>query len=691
MGKTDHNHTVFPTFLIQIFFCYNTPMNKLNMKTSDLTEEKINKILEILPQVKTETKDENGKIKTAIDFDLLKQELSKDLVEGSEERYRLDWPGKMESILKANTPINKTLRPVEKDSVNFNKTENVYIEGDNFEVLKILQESYLNKVKMIYIDPPYNTGKDFVYSDKFKISKEEYEDELGTEDEEGGKLFKNTDTNGRFHSDWLSMMYERLVVARDLLKDDGVIFMSIDDNEVHNLRKIADEVFGEENFVAQMIIEGTPKNDPYIVSTAHEYVIVYTKDFGKAKLANYGISNPIYSKIIAIFNNGSNKFSKIEEDLKNFYKKNELISDNISNYKYADKNGVYRTGPIDDPQNSGPKDKRINPRTENPCKIPSRGWSCTIDTWDEWKKNNLIKFPEDDKSIPDKKTYISEDRIDVLKAFLKVQTRRDTLFLKNLFGTDITPFSNPKPQKLLQELVKNTNDRNAIFMDFFAGSGSFAQSVISSNLDGGSRKFMLVQLPEEIIESGSNKEKKIAKAAMSFLNSINKSNNIAELSKERIRRAGKKILKENKEELAKRATPLDIGFRVYKTDSTNMKDVYYNPVDLKQDSLLDLVSNIKDDRKSEDLLTQVILDLGLTLDLKIEEKEIEGSKIFFVAENALVACFDEKISDKVFKEIAKIQPVKVVFRDSGFEKVEEKINVETIFKEKSPETIITVL
>ncbi|MGI6340916.1 MAG: site-specific DNA-methyltransferase [Minisyncoccales bacterium] len=667
-------------------------MEKINKQTPDLTSKNIAKITELFPNVITEKEDENGRIVKAVDFDLLRQELSKDIVEGGDERYRLDWPGKRRSMLKANTPINKTLKPDRDSSVNFDTTENVYIEGDNFEVLKIIQESYLGKIKMIYIDPPYNTGKDFVYRDNFKVSKNDYEGNLGIENEEGGKLFKNTDTNGRFHSDWLSMMYERLLIARDLLKDDGVIFISIDDNEVHNLRKIADEIFGEINFVAQIIVEATPKNDPHIVSTAHEYALVYTKDIGKAKLANYGIGNPLYQKIVDIFNKNNGNYEKIKEELNNFYKKEKLIKNNISNYKYADGKGVYRIGPIDDPQSSGPTDERINPKTGNPCKVPNRGWSCTIETWNEWVKDDLIRFPDNDDVIPDKKTYITADRIDVMKALFKVQTRKDTIFLKELFGTNITPFSNPKPQSLLKEFIKNTNDKEAIYLDFFAGSGSFGQAVIENNVeDDGNRKFILVQIPEEIIESGSNKEKKIAKAAIDFLNSINKPTNIAELSKERIRRSGKKILKENAEKLAQREKPLDIGFRSYKVADSIMQDVYKSPNELKQSDLLELADNIKRDKSPEDILTSVILDLGLTLDLPIKEEKIGKNIIYNVADGSLLACFDKDIDFSIIDEIAKIKPLRVVFRDASFKDDKDRINVETKFKQLSPDTRIKVL
>jgi len=669
-------------------------MKKLAMQTPDTTENNLSKIKELFPNVITEKEGENGVIEKAVDFDQLKQLLSKELVEGGDERYRLDWPGKKASLLKANTPITSTLRPDNAGSVNFDTTENVFIEGDNFEVLKILQESYLGKIKMIYIDPPYNTGKDFVYRDNRTVSKEDYEEELGVEDEEGGKLFRNTDTNGRFHSDWLSMMYERLVVAKDLLCDDGVFFVSIDDSEAINLRKICDEIFGEANFIAQIIVDGTPKNDPYVVSTSHEYCIVYVKNLKSAKVAGYGLSNIHYSKIQEIWDNYQPGYSQVEEKLKEYYSKNNLKGDNLTNYKFADDDGVYRIGPIDDPQNSGPKDQRINPKTGKICKTPNRGWSCTLDTWNEWIEDNLVWFPENDESSPAKKTYIFSDRTDVLRSYKKIQTRKDTDHIKRLFGTPITPFSNPKPRELIYDFVKNCNDKELTVLDFFAGSGTTAEVIFQiNNDDNGKRKFICVQLNEEIKVEGatSNKEKKIAKAAIDFLKSMNKPTNISEISMERIRRAGSKIIEENKEKLAERETPLDVGFRVYKTDTTNMKDVYYHPSKLTQDDLFSQISNVKEDRTAEDLLTQVILDLGLTLDLPIEMKSIKGNNVYFVAGNALVACFDDDIDFTIVEEMAKSEPLKAVFKDSSFKKEQDRTNVDTKFKRLSPETVVTVI
>lgn len=409
----------------------------------------------------------NGKTEKQIDFDVLRQEFADHIINQEQERYQMTWPGKKQAQALANTPTDNILRPCKGESKHWEETENVYIEGDNLEALKILQESYLGKIKCIYIDPPYNTGKDFVYRDNFKQDKKDYEKDSGQVDEEGNRLVQNTESNGQFHSDWLSMMYPRLRLARNLLTDDGVIFISIDDNEVHNLRKMCDEIFGERNFVAEIIIDGTPKNDPYIFSTTHEYCLIYAKIFEEAKKANYGITNPLYTKINEIFDMYKPNFEKIEEELKQFYKSNKLTKDNISNYKFSDKKGVFRIGPIDDPQSSGPQDERLNPKTKQPCKIPTSGWRCNIETWNDWVKEDLILFPEVDNVCPSKKTYISIDRLDVVRAYIKIQTRKDTVYLKELFGLNITPFSNPKPRKFLKLLFQNCNDKDFFVLDFF--------------------------------------------------------------------------------------------------------------------------------------------------------------------------------------------------------------------------------
>jgi len=669
-------------------------MDKLKMQAPDLTDKNIEQIAALFPNVITETKDENGNLKKAVDFDLLKQVLSKNLVEADDERYRLDWPGKKASLLKANMPITKTLRPCREESVNFDNTENLYIEGDNFEVLKILQESYLGKVKMMCIDPPYNTGNDFIYKDDFKKSKEEYEEELGVEDEDGGKLFKNTDSNGRFHSDWLSMMYERLVVARDLLRDDGVIFISIDDNEVHNLRKICDEIFGESSFVAQLVWEKKKKGAflSGAVTNVKEYLIVYVK----AKESFLGLIGEI---------------ARSEETY-------PVIKTTNSRGVRIIKKGI--TSKFRENNHHVPKGTRISSGNMEMILLSDMVIKNNILTEDVIVDSNWI-YSQDllNKYADDKSLYVTQDlyfrrvvtepRTKMLKDLLPMKGEETTGFdfkiTDNLFndgwGTNEDGFdelhnllgaqslmSFPKPSKLIAKLALSTTrfDQEALVLDFFSGSSTTAHAVIQLNAeDGGKRKFIMVQLPEKTDENSE-----AYKAGYKT---------IAEIGKERIRRAGKKILSEleSKSQQLKLgeepvdASKLDIGFRVYKTDSTNMKDVFYHPSELKQMTLDDLLSNIKEDRTPEDLLTQVILDLGLELSLPIETKKILGNTVFIVQTNALVACFDNDIDFKIVDTIAGLKPFKVVFKDASFKDDKDRINVEERFKRLSPETKVTVI
>jgi len=622
-------------------------IEKLKMQTPNLTDKNIEQIEKLFPHVMTETKDENGKSKKAIDFDLLQQSLSDVLVDDENERYRLDWPGKKASLLKANTPITKTLRPCREESVNFDTTENLYIEGDNFEVLKILQESYLGKIKMIYIDPPYNTGKDFIYKDNFKISKEEYEEEIGAVDEEGDKLFKNTDSNGRFHSDWLSMMFERLTIARDLLKDDGVIFISIGDNETHNLRKICDEIFGDGNFVANAIWRSTDNsnNDAKQFSCDHNYTLIYSKNSGW---------QPI----------------KMSDKSKRTHFKNPN----------NDPRGAYFDG---NPLNSPNPRKNLTYDIISPqghvISPPKNGWRWSKETVKEKISTGEIRFTQDGKAIR-RRTYLCDMKglppstlwIDLEKTGHNRQAKYELL---KILPEDI--FDTPKPVKLLKYIMKiSEGSKEDIILDFFSGSATTAHAAMQLNAeDGGSRKFIMAQLPEK-----TDKNSEAFKAGYKT---------ISEIGKERIRRAGKKIIEDNKDKEG--IEKLDIGFRVYKTDTTNMKDVYYHPDEIEQPYLPGFESNIKDDRTPDDLLTQVILDLGLELNLPIEKKEILSNTVFIVQTNALVACFDNNINFKIIDEIADLKPFKVVFKDAGFKKDKDRINLEERFKRLSPETVITVI
>lgn len=634
-------------------------MDKLKMQTPDLTDKNIERIASLFPNIITETKDENGNIKKAVDFDLLKTALSKNLVEADDERYRLDWPGKKASLLKANTPITKTLRPCRKESVNFDTTENLYIEGDNFEVLKILQESYLGKVKMIYIDPPYNTGNDFIYKDDFAKSKEEYEVELGVEDEEGGKLFRNTDSNGRFHSDWLSMMYERLMVARDLLKDDGVIFISIDDDEVHNLRKICDEVFGEQNLVNQVIWQrnSSGKTVTKQLTVNIEYLLIFSKS-------------------------SAFKFNTI-------YK--PLSEATIKSYSKDDNDGRGKYCTVSFQKTASPGPETTYDYTDNlgrVWKCPAKGWRMIKSKIKALENDARVYFDGDTLR---EKCYWNEreDEGKFADTFWDDMPENNvgSKDFGNLFDKKVL-FSNPKPIDYLARTLKmqsNTSDSD-IILDFFSGSATSAHAVMQLNAqDGGNRKFIMVQLPEKTDENSE-----AYKAGYKT---------IAEIGKERIRRAGKKIvddLKTKKQQLEFGEKPfdinkLDIGFRAYKTDDTNMKDVFYHPAKLDQKQLVSLESNIKEDRTPEDLLTQVILDLGLELSLPIETKKMLKNTIFIVQANSLVACFDNDIDFKIVDSIATLKPFKVVFKDASFKDDKDRINVEERFKRLSPETKVTVI
>jgi len=645
------------------------------MQTPNITGKNIEQIAKLFPNVLTEIKDDAGNPKKAIDFDLLKQSLSDVLVDDENERYRLDWPGKKASLLKANTPITKTLRPCREESVNFDTTENIYIEGDNFEVLKILQESYLGKVKMIYIDPPYNTGKDFIYKDNFKVSKEEYEEEIGAVDDDGAKLFKNTDSNGRFHSDWLSMMYERLVIARDLLQDDGVVFISIDDNEVHNLRKICDEIFGEENFLVEFSwrTDGNFDNQAKF-KKCHEYILGYSleeQSFLPPPVIDPNVpkSSKLYKKEVrnTIVKNGPKNPVSTVVLPKGFpadLTKGIIKQRNDAWPHYLGDAIIEDSSLVDD------------------VKVAS-GWSSK-----DLLQNFISNHCESVLDVKGQKSQFvisSTGAIEVIKQRSAEQSHVISS-LENLGGPqkavaeiksiNVVFDDYPKPVALVRYLCQMVHNNNDIILDFFSGSATTAHAVMQLNAqDAGKRKFIMVQLPEPCDEKSE-----AYKAGYKT---------IAEIGKERTRRAGKKIVEENKDRDG--IENLDIGFRVYKTDTTNMKDVYYHPENLGQTNLFDLISNIKEDRTPDDLLTQVILDLGLELNLPIEKKEILGNTIFIVQTNALVACFDDNINFEIIDEIADLSPFKVVFKDSCFSDDKDRINVEERFKRLSPETKVAVI
>lgn len=669
-------------------------MDKLKMMSLDKVQENIQKIRKLFPNAVTEVK-RDGKVELAVDFDVLKQEFVDTLIDERELRYQFTWPDKQKAVLLANTPISATLRPCKEESVDFDNTQNLYIEGDNLDVLKLLQETYLGKIKMIYIDPPYNTGNDFVYNDDFTQEASEYKENSGQFDNEGNRLVKNLETSGKFHTNWLNMIYPRLKVARDLLKEDGIIFISIDDNEVNNLIKVCNEIFHERNFIAQIIVEGTPKNDPLIVSTAHEYCLVYVKNYDEAKQYEWGVKNPIYDELLEIVKSSSS-FAIAEERVKRFYKENGLMDDNISNYCRVDGRGLFRIGPIDDPQSGGPRDTRYNPTTGETLKTPNRGWGCSVETWKQWISNGEVLFPEDNSKLCSRKVYIEQGKLDLLRSIYKFQTRKDTDMLKNMFGEKIFQF--PKPLELIKMFIDSSiKSDDEIVLDFFSGSATTAHAVMQLNMErkcsGTTQmiKYILVQIRENLEENyktaQGNREKQTILNAIEFCANHNLPPYLTEIAKERIRRAGAKI----KQEKGLTAQNLDTGFRVLKLDSSNMKDVYYKSKDYSQTLLDGMEDNIKFDRTPLDLLFQVMLDLGKPLSAKIEEKEIAGKKVFIVDGNDLIACFDSDVTDEVVKTIAKLKPLYAVFRDSSLADDSTAANFDQIFATYSPNTVRKVL
>lgn len=665
-------------------------MDKLKMQTANKADENFKKLAEMFPNAVTEAIDKNGEVVRAIDKDVLMQEISCKVVDGNEERYQFTWPDKKKSVLLANAPINKTLRPCREESVDFDNTENLYIEGDNLEVLKLLQETYLGKIKMIYIDPPYNTGNDFVYEDDFAQSTDEYLANSGQYDDEGNRLVKNLDSNGRFHTDWLNMIYPRLKLAKDLLSDDGVIFISIDDNEQENLKKCCDEVFGADNFISEFVWKSRQNKDNRNitgVSIDHEYIVCYQRTFGMRALKG-----------------GERKTEQYTNP------------DNDPRGPWASANMV---GLLPADQRPNCHYDLINPETGINYGKPAMGWRYDRKTMAKLISEKRILWPDSPNGRPRKKSFLAEIS-EVLPGYSSVvgadiYTRTATAELNSLFENKSFDF--PKPIELVKDFIAQASKSDSIILDFFSGSATTAHAVMQLNAeDGGHRKFIMVQLPEE-----TDEKSEAYKAGYK---------NICEIGKERIRRAGKKM-KENLEQngtdiryLHKElksapiknicgfdvpvvparwgsadeteenkaiAESLDIGFRVLKCDSSNMKDVYYNPAEYEQSLFSRLEDNIKEDRTPEDLLFQVMLDLGVLLSSKIEETIIAGKKVFNVEDNYLIACFDDNVTEDVITEIAKQKPYYFVMRDSSMANDSVATNFEQIFATYSPDTVRKVI
>ena len=642
-------------------------MDKLKMHSVNKVDENVAKIGKLFPNCVTERMNEDGEVEYAIDFDILKQELSSVVVEGNEERYQFTWPDKKKSILLANAPIAKTLRPCREESVDFDTTENLYIEGDNLDVLKLLQETYLGKIKMIYIDPPYNTGNDFVYNDDFAEDADEYLANSGQYDDEGNRLVQNTESNGRFHTDWLNMIYSRIRLAKDLLTEDGALFISIDDNEVVNLRKICDEVFGHNNFVTQVIVQTNPRGrtfDKYIAKT-HEYVLVYVKNInlecvyqipkdaqaiaqyqkedahGKYRLLELRNRNPVFNRT-----NRPKMFYPFYADPQT--KKVSLTQDSIYTVEIYPRNSEG----VDGCWTWGLEKAKANTNLLV-ANLASTG------KWSVFRKDYL----EGTSLYTKSKALWTES---------EMNHENGKEMVGQLFGT--APFDFPKSVDYIKKCIILGSQKDSLILDFFSGSATTAHSVMQLNAeDGGNRKFIMVQLPEET-ESATAAYKAGYK-------------NICEIGKERIRRAGKKI----KEDSPLTTQNLDAGFRVLKLDSSNMKDVYYSPADYEMSMFDTLADNIKEDRTPEDLLFQVMLDLGVLLSSKIEESTIAGKKVFNVADGFLMACFDENVSDETITAIAKQKPYYFVMRDSSMASDSVATNFDQIFATYSPDTVRKVL
>lgn len=648
-------------------------MDKLDLHTPDITAANVERIAALFPNCVTETRRPNGTVKRVIDFDLLRQELSADIVEGPQERYRLDWPGKREALALANTPIRKTLRPCREESVDFDSTEHLYIEGDNLDALKLLQETYLGKVKMIYIDPPYNTGKDFIYDDNFSMSREEYEELSDARDEEGRAMFneekwkQNSTTNGRFHSEWLSMIYARIKLARNLLSDDGIIFSSIDDKELPNLMKVMSEVFGDDNFVATFSWEKrTNRENRKTVSYRHDSIIC----FRKAKTENKALYQlPLSERALADYKNPDN-------DPRGLWKSDPAHAQ----AGHATKNQFYDL---------------VAPNGKVHKLESGRCWVYTEPVMAEKIAAKLIWFGQNGNGVPRIKTYLeAKDRGLTPETILFAQdasTNEEAKnSLKELFD-GIAVFETPKPVELISILLRISTKHDSLVLDFFAGSASTAHAVMQLNAeDGGHRRHILVQLPDPCDEN--------SEAFKSGYTTI------AEIGKDRIRRAGVRVraelasrlatMKEGSEEhntLSNRLARLDTGFRVLQIESSNLAEVHHEPDQLDQKDLLLHVDNIKPDRTPEDLLFQVLLDWGVDLALPITEEKITGHRVFFVEGNALAACFDTGLDEPFIKALAKRTPLRAVFRDSGYASDAVKINIEQIFKALSPHTEIKTI
>ncbi|MFY0681491.1 MAG: site-specific DNA-methyltransferase [Thalassovita sp.] len=624
-------------------------MDKLKMHSPDITQENIAKIRELFPGCVTETKGKDGKLSLAVDFDSLRQELSETIVEGSAERYRLDWPGKREAVALAGNSVRKTLRPDEGRSKSFTTAKNLFLEGDNLDGLKLIQASMLGQVKMIYVDPPYNTGNDFIYHDAFAVNQADHELSSGERSLDGSRLVANPEANGRFHSDWLSMIYPRLKLARNLLKDDGAIFISIDDNEYDNLRKVCDEIFGASNFVATVIWQKvfSPKNTAAYFSEDHDYIVVYAKD----KATWQPTLLPRSEESVARYKNPDNDargpWLSGAIQARNYYSKGAYEVQSPSGKTFSNPKGTY--------------------------------WRFSKDRFQELDSDNRIWWGDNGDGVPRIKRFLSEVKDGVVPQTLwkfetvgHTQEAKEELIKYVQFENTENILNSVKPSRLLMHAIRiGTNkDSEDIVLDFFAGSGPTAHATMKLNAeDGGNRKYVLIQIPELLPKPEEQVQ------------------TIADLALSRIENVSSELRRESTDEQSSE----QLGLRYLKIDTSNLSDVFYTPDQTNQANLLDSIDNVKPDRTSEDLLFQVLIDWGVDLTLPISFETIQGKQVFFVDDNALVACFDTGVTEDLVTELAKREPLRVVFRDNGFASDSVKINVEQIFKQLSPMTDVKAI
>lgn len=650
--------------------------DKLRMQTMDGVQSNIEKIQALFPHCVVESRDAEGRAALKVDFEQLQACLAPDLANERNLRYRFTWPDKHRAFWLTGKPIRKALRPCREESVDFDSTRNLYIEGDNLEVLKCLQETYLGQVKMIYIDPPYNTGHDFVYRDNYSMGREEYEEASGQRDGMGNRLTLNAESNGRFHTDWLNMMYPRLLIAQSLLREDGVIFISIDDNEVANLRKLCDEVFGERNFVGCIVCETATDNNPTQITTLHEYVLCYART--KVNLPKWSTVSSKANVIIAKYEELRSECCSTEEIrkrlrawIRSVLRSNDYDLSGISHYDYVDEKGVFYPGNSSNTRMGSYQYDIVHPVSKRVCAKPKFGWRWPRETFDEAVRNGDVLWGADETTIPKVKKRI-ETATETLKSYFYEDGRKATGELTHLLGGHKL-FDHPKSLTLVKKLVRfATNDTDDIVLDFFSGSATTAHAVMQLNAeDGGKRRYIMVQILE-----ATDEKSEAHKAGYST---------ICEIGKERIRRAGAKVREEHPD------AAVDTGFRVLRIDSTNMQELYYSPSGKQGDNLLAGIETVKPDRTQEDLLFQTMLELSITLDEQIARVEVEGNTLFNVGEAFLVACFDAKLGERAVAKMVELQPDYVVIRDAGGGDDTALVNCRAALRKYSSRTTLRIL